>query len=882
MKTSNKHSILIPYGRRKDYLFKCLGAIRKQQIHSEIIVVDMYNDDLDLSKFQARYIALNHSEENFQRSVCLNRAVEHATGEYVSIIDCDMIVSPGWYKAILKKLHPTTVIVTPVFMQAAKPSQAFLADRMPLQEFISTSGEHKKGARSQITVLGKHLLRKPFREEYEGYGAEDDELNARLAKSFRFLHLNKTTPFYHVHHPRNLSTPYFERLAENRTIYREHLAGLQPRLGIYVAAYHSSRILHTHLAKIAKNTEMEFDYYIADNSKQPDEKERFAEIIKQYDFVTELHSPSSSHGDTLQYMVEQTTNEIIALFDVDAFPHKPWDHWALEKLQVKKLVGVLSYVASREIDYHLHPSFMVFQRSFLEQNDLDLRAGRLSTRNTNRQPGLDPAGKLTCFLKERNWFTPAHIEALLPTKVEVPFHEPFQWGGSEQLRRGFGVTYNDLIFHFWYGRNLYESLPIYDDEKRLVVSVELLDRIVQKYTEADKEIIDTNSDFSVGGDLVEAIRQLAPEKGVGLDLGAGNLVSAAALAEKCQQVFSLEEDKNRAILLLSSAAANIKVMYSPLKKGNYPYQNFGKLNAIVVDGPRGHRRQGVLAWLDDLEEEGLVFLDDTQRPQIRQLGKLIEQKGFQIIKESESSLHRTWTVLQKKKQPKALIALLMLSYNRSEYTRMTLESFYEVDCGIDHRDINFTVIDQTSTDDSVKQIEIFRGDHSDIIDHFIIGDQNRGAYGGFGYFVSHYSGLSPFICKIDNDSIFTPGWLSKLLESLKAFPELGVVGAQEQAVQGKNNQPVLNKAGIGYFPARFVGGRFLARREVFAKHKPGSVGTFGWAKFQQKLINDYHIGWCIPVSLIEHVGDWNFQHPKSIKNEKYVRYFKNTGRMRGA
>lgn len=881
MMITKKHSILIAYGRRREALFKCLESIRAQHIDSEIVVVDMYNDDLDLSGYQAKYIALTRPPGDiFIKARCLNHAVQHAAGEYVSVIDCDMIISPGWFKAISEKFHPTTVIVTPVFMQPQQITRSLMAKRISIRQLISTPGYYIQTGRSQITLLRKHLLRRLLREEYIGYGAEDSELNDRLAASFRFQDLDKRTPFYHMYHPRNHPTPYYNRLSHNRAIYRQHRASLKPRLGIYVASNHASKILPTHLAKIGENTETEFDYYIADNSIIPDEKTRFDEIIQHHEFVTKLHSPSPHHGDTLQYMVEHTANEIIVLFDVDAFPLRPWDRWALEKLKKKKVLGVLSHVASREIDYHLHPSFMVFRRSFLEENQLDLRAGHLSRRRTDRLPLLDPAGKLTCYLKDRNQFSPDHIEALLPTQVEIPFQEPFQWNGHQHLRRGFGVTYNDMIFHFWFGRNLHRSSPIYDDKKRLVVSSKQVDRIVEKYTGGTIKTVQINSDFSVGPDLVEAIRQMTPKNGFGLDLGAGNLFSASALADKCRQVFSLEENKQRVDSLLPGAAANLKVLYSPLENGNYPYQYFEQLDAIVVDGPRGHHRQGCLPWLANLRKGGLLFLDDAQRPRIKKLCSIMQEMGFQIIKEGKNGSKRIWCVLQKMEKSDTLIDLLMLSYNRSEYTRMTLESFCEVDSGIDRGRINFTVIDQASTDESVREIAAFLCVHPGIIDNFIVTDKNRGASGGFGYFFNHCNGTAPFIGKIDNDSIFTPGWLRKLINSLAAHPNLGVVGAQEDINQGKNDRPVTNETRIGYFPARFVGGRFLARREVFAKHIPDGSGVFGWTKFQQQYIRDMDIGWCIPASVIEHVGEWNFRHPMAIKNSKYIQYFESTGRIR--
>jgi hypothetical protein len=109
-----------------------------------------------------------------------------------------------------------------------------------------------------------------------------------------------------------------------------------------------------------------------------------------------------------------------------------------------------------------------------------------------------------------------------------------------------------------------------------------------------------------------------------------------------------------------------------------------------------------------------------------------------------------------------------------------------------------------------------------------------------------------------------------------------VVGAQEFQQQGRTPTPVTGGDGAGFYPARFVGGRFLARRDVFAAQVPRGTGVWGWTEFQQRQIHQagWHVGWCIPAAVIEHVGDWHFKHPKAIRNDKYVKYFKATGRIR--
>ncbi|RPJ62323.1 MAG: glycosyltransferase [Acidobacteria bacterium] len=892
------HTCIIPYARRPRSLFKCLESLRWSGCPSEIIVVDMYDEHLDLSRFHARYIPLRSPASHvFSKAPLLNHGVAAATGTYVSIVDCDMIISPGWFEDVSAKMDATTVVVTPVFMQSEPLTANLLSNQIGLSQFMAHRGWLNGTGRSQITLLRQHLLRQPYDIGFVGYGAEDTEINERLARSLRFREAER--PFYHLFHYRTGGLPgYYERLEANRAHYRSLIRKASSRLGIYVASYNASKVLRTHLAQIARFTESPFDYYIADNSADPGERSRFQDIVREFDFATVVNSPSRHHGDTLQFLVENTSNELIALFDVDAFPLKPWDRWAVESLGRKLVVGVLSYVDCREIDYHLHPCFMVFTRRFLTGNQLHLRAGRLPHTAGGRLPLLDPAGAITCWLRQRGMFNHQHVEALIPTGIEVPFGPAFQWGPHRNLRRGFGVTYNNMIFHFWYGRHLQTCQPIFDDRKSLAVSPEQIREVLRRRTQGaiampsstdNSKTIEkgapraTSQAFAAGQGLAAAIRDLVAPGSIALDLGTGCLVTARALATRCRRVISLEQNQSYYQQAVAQAPGNVELIHAPLKEGQYPYEYFGHLDAVVVDRPQGDKRDGCLPWLANLEPGGLVFLDDTHRAGTQKLLAALLQTTFEIVGQGKDGEERTWAALRKKDKA-AWIDLFMLSFNRSEYNEMTLASLLESDCGVPWEKVRFTVIDNASNDSSVEVIARFIRRHPGVIDRFLVADRNYGASGGIGYFLSRCRPQAALIGKIDNDSLFTNDWLQKLLFALRSHPRLGVVAAQEDANQGRNHNLFQNERGHGFYPARFVGGRFLARREVFNLQQPGGSGVWGWTEFQVRQIagGGWKIGWCYPPCVIEHVGDWRFRHPRAIRDAKYVQYLTATGRLRQA
>jgi glycosyltransferase involved in cell wall biosynthesis len=221
------------------------------------------------------------------------------------------------------------------------------------------------------------------------------------------------------------------------------------------------------------------------------------------------------------------------------------------------------------------------------------------------------------------------------------------------------------------------------------------------------------------------------------------------------------------------------------------------------------------------------------------------------------------------------IDLFMLTWNRCEYTAMTLRSLETTASGIPWHKVNFTVIDQNSTDDT---LEIVRG--SPMVTKVVELRKNRGVAGGMDYFRQNcMSGSSSYVGKIDNDSLFTPGWLKKLLRALQGCPELGLVGAAQSNLTRPTK--VVGKNGAGYYPASFIGGRFLCRREVFMVGAIKGKGLYGWQPYQRRCISpQWKIGWCYPTALIEHVGDWKMRHPRAIKNDEYRAYMKKVGRSK--
>jgi hypothetical protein len=200
--------------------------------------------------------------------------------------------------------------------------------------------------------------------------------------------------------------------------------------------------------------------------------------VSEYDFPTVFttwpaHEPFS-HDESLQRMVDQTTDEIIVVCDVDAFPVvRGWDDFILRELGTKDAVGVIVHIPDRGRPRTvLHPSFLAVRRSFLDAHQLDLR----------RRAGTEPCGRITEYLLEHGRFDEGHVTPLLPTAHEMELFPGFTHTpafGSRNLRHGFGTTYGGLVLHLWFWRTVTRRRPIRSADGSILVDVEQMERVLE-------------------------------------------------------------------------------------------------------------------------------------------------------------------------------------------------------------------------------------------------------------------------------------------------------------------------------------------------------------------------------------------------------------------
>lgn len=264
----------------------------------------------------------------------------------------------------------------------------------------------------------------------------------------------------------------------HRTLTALGLQGRLPsgtaRLGVLVAYYRASWVFEAHLRALHDLAAEPFNYYVMANCTTAEERRWLDGVLQEFPFAR-VFTPwpallPLSHGESLQRLVDQTSDEIIVLCDVDAFPVRMgWDEFLVQELQSREVVSVVVDMPARKRPVFLHPSFMAFRRRWLAAGRMTLLAGQ----------DADPGYQITESLLRSGRMTRAHVTPLVPTRREIALAPPGtnELLGHQDLIHGFGTTYSDLVFHFWFARRIDENSDIH--EGNVTIRGDAVDRVVR-------------------------------------------------------------------------------------------------------------------------------------------------------------------------------------------------------------------------------------------------------------------------------------------------------------------------------------------------------------------------------------------------------------------
>jgi glycosyltransferase involved in cell wall biosynthesis len=249
--------------------------------------------------------------------------------------------------------------------------------------------------------------------------------------------------------------------------------------------------------------------------------------------------------------------------------------------------------------------------------------------------------------------------------------------------------------------------------------------------------------------------------------------------------------------------------------------------------------------------------------------------------------------------PKTKATIVIPVYNALDYTKECLRSIYEFTLDIP---IEIIVINNASTDGTREWLENEKSTHPNL--DVITVDQNLGFGPAVNIGIKHSKGK--FLVILNNDTIVSPGWLSKLIKFLDEDPAIGIispvtnyVGEGPQIDQEARNLPaswdlivkysnsISNRLELFYEPNRLVFFCVVIRRELIDQIGDLDVG-FENGNFED---DDYclrarYAGFTLAIArnaFVYHRGSVTFNlnqisHTQWMENNR-IRFYTKTGRI---
>ncbi len=199
-------SVLIPYFR--DNPAELLEQLIIDSTGLNFVEICLYDDGtanteintalIDIAKSAPLPVTLLFAENNTGRSSARNHLTTNARAGFVLFLDADMRPdSPHFLKTYLDIIKNDTADIIfggfTVASRADTPDQEVhralseISDCLPLEHRIATGPQHV--ATSNLCVRKSVLEAEDFDSNFKGWGWEDSEWAARVAKKYRLLHI---------------------------------------------------------------------------------------------------------------------------------------------------------------------------------------------------------------------------------------------------------------------------------------------------------------------------------------------------------------------------------------------------------------------------------------------------------------------------------------------------------------------------------------------------------------------------------------------------------------------------------------------------------------------------------------------------------------------
>lgn len=216
------------------------------------------------------------------------------------------------------------------------------------------------------------------------------------------------------------------------------------------------------------------------------------------------------------------------------------------------------------------------------------------------------------------------------------------------------------------------------------------------------------------------------------------------------------------------------------------------------------------------------------------------------------------------------IDLLLVTFNRLEYTRLTLESIL----ADPQEEFRLTIWDNHSTDGTVEYLK--QEVHDRRIVDMVLSRENLGPTNAINRVWSQSE--ADLVGKLDNDCLVTPGWTRTLARAHEDVPQLGAVACwhfREEDFDERLAAPKIHSFGRHrIFRHPYVcGSGFLMKRKTFTELGACEIGpdiglTYYFVEMARR---GYVNGWYYPLVLQDHMDDPFSKHTLLKTDEDIMR-----------
>ena len=176
-----------------------------------------------------------------------------------------------------------------------------------------------------------------------------------------------------------------------------------------------------------------------------------------------------------------------------------------------------------------------------------------------------------------------------------------------------------------------------------------------------------------------------------------------------------------------------------------------------------------LETLDEKQDLLRLYADCLgDRPKMKQIGDFISDHLWRKSFSKEDLHFLNAQRRERNTRIKPLISIIILCYNKADYTEKCLASIFQHEENLPHEVI---VLDNASVDDTPFLLETYTHQLT-----YVRSDTNLGFVGGNNEAVRHARG--DYLIFLNNDTVVSEGWLAELYACFQLYPDAGAVGAK--------------------------------------------------------------------------------------------------------